>query len=125
MNIKDFKDLIDSRTAAIKYNLGVKGEEYNDGIDILHNFKRGSQIAGCCREKVLFGFMLKHIISVLDMIDEVENSNKILDDDRDKQPRLARDIDKVDEKIGDCINYLILLEASFKERINQDQENER
>lgn len=53
-------------------------------------------------EKALLGMWIKHVISIADCIND--------DDDRQDVK-----ISMWDEKIGDAINYLILLEALIKE----------
>ena len=50
------------------------------------------------------GFMLKHIVSINDIIEQSKEG---------KLP--SREV--IDEKIGDVINYFILLEACLVERI--------
>ena len=57
---------------------------------------------GCTPEKALVGMWTKHIISILDIVDGIEA----------KAPADA----VIEEKIGDAVNYLILLEAMLKER---------
>ena len=103
MNTKEFDKVIEYRLENIKHILQIKAKEYADGdVDRLHNFNVAARITGESREKCLRGFMLKHLVSVFDMIDKPETATEYM----------------VDEKIGDLINYCILLEASFKDRIN-------
>jgi len=64
----------------------------------------GAEISGISRERVLHGFMLKHLISYLDMLDDM---------DKGIIPTEAY----LDEKIGDIINYFVLQEASILEKI--------
>jgi hypothetical protein len=108
MNTEQFDNIVSNRLEAIKATLISKAKEYAKGDeDRLHNFNRGAQITGQSREKVLQGFMLKHLVSVFDMIDEPSKATQYM----------------IDEKIGDCINYLVLLEASFKDRLlNKNKE---
>lgn len=88
--------------------MSVKSAEYSTDSDKLHNFKRAALDSKQSPEKVILGFLLKHRISVLDMVDNL---------DKGILPTEAL----VDEKIGDYINYLILLEASIKERIGESE----
>ena len=110
MNTIDFDEVVSNRLESIKNTLLIKAKEYAKGDeDRLHNFNRGAQITGQSREKVLQGFMLKHLVSVFDMIDDPSKATEYM----------------IEEKVGDAINYLILLEASFKDRLNnQKLENE-
>jgi hypothetical protein len=104
MNTEQFDKVVSNRLDAIKSTLISKAKEYAKGDeDRLHNFNRGAQITGQSREKVLQGFMLKHLVSVFDMIDDPSKATEYM----------------IDEKIGDAISYLVLLEASFKDRLNE------
>lgn len=105
MNSQDFDQIVTDRCDKIKQTLSIKAKEYVRGDDRLHNFNRGAAIAGISREKVLKGFLLKHEISLLDILDDV-----------DKGYLPSEEL--INEKIGDIINYYILLEVSIRERIN-------
>ena len=107
MNTKEFEKAIESHLQTINNNLVVKAKEYAIEGDRLHNFNRGSEIAGECREKVLFGFALKHLVSVLDIIDKINNDNANI-------PSQA----VWDEKCSDLGTYIALLYASVQDRIN-------
>jgi len=89
----------------IEQTLGQKAKEYAAEGDKLHNFNVGARITGQTREKVLWGFALKHYISFLDILENL---------DKGKLPTETM----VDEKIGDLINYLVLVEASIKDKLN-------
>lgn len=97
-------NIIRSRCSKILMTLDTKAKEYVRNDDRLHNFNRAAQMRNILREKALLGMMDKHTISILDMVDDLETG---------KLPTVAM----VDEKIGDAINYLILLEMCFKQRI--------
>lgn len=104
MNTEKFDKIVEKRLESIKNTLLVKAKEYAKGDeDRLHNFNRGAQITGQSREKVLQGFMLKHLVSVFDMIDDPSKATEYM----------------INEKIGDLITYCVLLEASFKDRLNK------
>lgn len=53
----------------------------------------------------MYGMMFKHAVSVMDLIEWIESNPE----------KITGDI--VDEKIGDNINFLILLEGMLKQRI--------
>lgn len=101
-----FKDVLDQTIESIKQTLGVKAMEYVRNDNAMHNFDVGARITGQTREKVLYGFALKHHISIDDIRNDLENG---------KLPT----IDMVNEKFGDAINYLILEKASILHKINQ------
>lgn len=108
MKTKDFDIVINHRLEECKRILIEKAKEYAKGDDDrMHNFNRASQIIGECREKALFGFFLKHLVSVMDIIDNIN-----------KDPNYIPNKPLVEEKIGDSINYLLLLEASIEDKRN-------
>lgn len=87
-----FKKVLNDTLESTKHTLGVKAMEYVRNNDAMHNFKVGSRITGQTRERVLYGFALKHQIS----IDDIRN-----DLDKGKLPTE----ELVNEKFGDAINY--------------------
>lgn len=105
MTEKEFQHVLTTRLTKIKETLSSKAKEYATDADKLHNFNIGARITGQTREKVLWGFALKHYISFLDILENL---------DKGQLPSEAL----VDEKIGDLINYLVLVEASIKDRLN-------
>jgi hypothetical protein len=102
---EQFDTIVKDRTTMIKRTLVEKGKEYRRNNDPLHNFRVAAKVQNTTEEKALWGFAVKHYVSFLDILNDIENG---------KLPA----IDVVDEKIGDLINYLILCEASIKEKIN-------
>jgi hypothetical protein len=103
MNTPDFTVLLERRIGLIKETLNAKAKEYATTYDRLSNFKRQALLKGDNPAGALLGNLSKHLVSVISMIDSYGE---------DKCPTEK----EVDEKIGDSINYLILLEAIFKER---------
>lgn len=110
MKTTQFDAVVNHRLDESKRILIEKAKEYAKGDDDrMHNFNRAAQITGECREKALFGFFLKHLVSVMDIVDDMnKNSNYIP----------AKPL--VEEKIGDSINYLLLLEASIEDKRNKN-----
>lgn len=108
MNGKKFNHLLQCRVDEMKKTLSNKSNEYSTDEDKLHNFKRAAIEANTSPEKALMGMLLKHRISILDIIDKL---------DKGILPAKAL----LDEKIGDYINYLVLLEALIKERIEEKE----
>lgn len=90
MTQAEFDIIVEERIAKIRKILKSKGDEYATE-DRMYNFKRTAQVLDCTPQRALLGFLAKHWVSVMDIIE-----GKSL---------------TIDEKIGDCINYLILLEA--------------
>lgn len=105
MTSKEFNEVVEFRISQIREILQKKALEYSDGDrDRLHNFNRASKVNDESRERSLWGMATKHLVSVLDIIDK-------MDDPLYVPPR-----ETVLEKVGDLISYLILLEASIEER---------
>ena len=104
MNDHEFKIVLNDRLSDTEHILGVKAKEYMRGDDRLHNFNVASRMSGETPEDCLMGMKLKHTVAISDIVDDVRN---------DKLPTL----DLLKEKIGDEINYLILLEAMITNRI--------
>ena len=97
-----FEHLLESRIAKTRTVLGAKRKEYAaGGRDRLSNFNRASAMLGISREKALLGMLAKHIVSILDIVDDFDTVKP------------SREI--IEEKIGDVINYYVLLEAMMKE----------
>lgn len=102
MNTETFDKIVNERCRLIKAILSAKAKEYARG-DRLHNFKRAGAFMFNSPEKVCFGFAMKHFTSIADMVDDVENG----------EPPTK---EMAAEKLGDAINYLILLEAILSEK---------
>lgn len=101
---EQFQEILSERLKKIEEILGKKALEYVRNEDRLHNFNVASRIRNVSREEALWGMAMKHLVSVMDII----NDTKI-----EKYPT----IEMVDEKFGDLINYLILAEVSLKHNI--------
>lgn len=102
MTQETFNQIVEHRIRTIRMVLAAKAKEYARG-DRLHNFKRSAAFMMASPEMACFSFAMKHFTSVADMVDDVEAGAQ-------PTPELAK------EKIGDAINYLILLEALMEER---------
>lgn len=81
--------------------LKSKGEEYSTELDKLHNFKKAANMKGESPREALGGMMIKHTVSIYDLIAKEESAL----------------IEVWDEKIIDHINYLILLRAIVLEEL--------
>lgn len=113
MKVTEFEPIVENRINKIRTVLAKKAKEYTgaSGLDRLHNFNRASAMLGISREKALLGMWTKHIVSVLDIIDAFDTQKPT--------------VEMIDEKIGDLINYAILLEAMMKEDISNGQTTEK
>lgn len=106
MTIEDFEKLARARFEnCLELMCGEKHKEYSRYDDKLYNFKKAAEIkANITPETALSGMMMKHIVSVLDMVDDIENYQEL------PSERF------LNEKITDSINYLVLLYALIFER---------
>lgn len=111
MNKIEFEEIVKNRCNDINEILTNKAKEYAK-LDRLHNFKEAGRILNITPEEALKGMTTKHTICINDMIEDCKYNN------------FDRPIEYVKEKIGDEINYLILLEALLTERIkNKEHEH--
>ena len=94
MTNEEFNDLIKKRIGLINNVLGIKAKEYAYG-DRLSNFKRAAEIQHTAPEQVCLNFFMKHFVSIQDMVE----SGRVYEEAQWR------------EKLGDAINYLILLEC--------------
>ncbi|MEG2050914.1 MAG: hypothetical protein RR012_01290 [Oscillospiraceae bacterium] len=102
MTTEKFENTLYDTLTMVKHILGNKAKEYARE-DRLHNFKVAADLAKTTPEMALRGMLAKHIISVWDLINDLEKGD-------------LADIQMWDEKIIDCINYFILLRALVFER---------
>lgn len=108
MNNTLFTQLIKNQLKRCKEILLLKNEEYGSETDRLHNFNVGAAMTGKTPKEILGGFMLKHTISIYDMINSKEHF----------------DIKQWNEKITDHINYLLLLKVIVYDETRKRLENE-
>lgn len=111
-----FDLLVEQRLEKIKATLLSKGHEYSADSDRLHNFYQSAKVLRCCPEKVALAFVTKHITSAIDIVealnkfdDEMQKYHSAL-----KPTNVTKEI--VEEKLGDIINYFIILEIIIKDR---------
>lgn len=95
MTPEDFNEILRHQIKTCEGMLIRKAEEYAPDADRLHNFRQAAHLSKETMAQALGGFMLKHTVSIYDMIQS-----------KDDFP-----IDVWTEKITDHINYLLLLKA--------------
>lgn len=109
MTNEEFEIVLKNSILNIQQTLGNKAKEYASRKDRLHNFGKAKEIYRCeTREYALLGMLNKHLVSVIDMILNYEKCG------------FLPSKELIKEKIGDSINYLILLEALFLEDISKE-----
>lgn len=98
MKTERFNDILDAQIKRVQDVLVVKAAEYANE-DRLANFKKVAQLRNQSLMQAIAGMMVKHTVSIYDMIDS----------------DTSFEMDQWDEKLTDHINYLILLRAALME----------
>jgi hypothetical protein len=102
MKREDFSRRVEKRIDLIRQTLLTKHKEYAKDDNVFRNFDKaaGGLSLHSTSAEVLWSYMTKHLVSIKDIVsDNVPVTNEV-----------------VSEKIGDVINYLILLEAMLNEK---------
>lgn len=99
MNTPDFNKVVEAQLERIRNVLVRKAAEYNLDADRLSVFKHAAALSEETPEQALYGMMLKHIISITDMVNSKETYSE----------------DLWNEKITDTCNYLILLQGLLRD----------
>lgn len=97
-----FDIVVGARCCKIKEVLASKAKEYATERSRFHNFEVAARILDTTPEKALMGMLIKHFVSVMDLVEAPESATE----------------DMINEKIGDSVNYLILLEGMLRQRIS-------
>lgn len=105
MTRKQFvQDVVQRRVQLIQDVLQSKNEEYAGQDDVFKAFTEALPLSfHDTKQAVAWEFMVKHLQSIKMIIEARSKSGKIPDEK------------VLEEKIGDAINYLILIEGMFKE----------
>lgn len=97
-----FEDtIINQRIEATRFLLIQKGAEYVRNNDRCHNFRRAAEIERTTMPRALHGMLQKHIVSYMDMLDDIDKGKLPADD-------------LISEKLGDIIVYFHLQEAVIR-----------
>ena len=105
MNHEDFNKLVSARLEKCADVLIKKDKEYSSADDRLHNFKKAGRMKGQDPIQALDGMWLKHRVSVDDIVERMSND-----------PFYVPGKDVITEKLGDMINYTLLLEGLIEDR---------
>lgn len=104
MDHKHFDEITEPFVEHLMATMKVKSAEYSRGGEKFHNFKSAASRLGCTPERALWGMAEKHLGSVYDIINGIE------------QGKGAPKTDLLDEKFGDLICYLLLQRGLIIER---------
>ena len=99
---QQFEATIANTVHEIQELLLIKGKEYRRNNNPYHNFERGAEISGNTREEVLQGFLLKHLISVEDVRNDLKSG-------------ILPTIEKLNEKYNDILVYFLIEKAMMIE----------
>jgi hypothetical protein len=99
MTVGRFDEILQETLASIQSVLGNKAKEYAQNGDRLFNFRLAANVNETTMPLALWGMATKHLVSVMDLVNGRLKPKKAV----------------VDEKIGDLINYLILLKAALED----------
>jgi len=99
---KNFEYIISETLIQIKELLLIKDKEYRRNNNPYHNFEEGAVIEQKTREEVLQGFLLKHLISVKDMRNDLKKG-------------IFPTEEKVNEKYNDILIYFMIEKAMMIE----------
>ena len=103
MTYKEFQSLLEKRFDKTRETYSKKMNEYATDLDVFQSFKKGVGFSfHDTPEGVAWEYACKHFESIKNIIS--------------KCPHEVPKDDLLEEKIGDAINYLIILEGLIKER---------
>ena len=103
MKIKNFKNLLEERFEKTRKTYSRKMNEYATDLDVFQSFKEGVGFSfQNTPEGVAWNYAAKHFESIKNIVSKI--------------PDEIPSHELVDEKIGDAINYLIIIEGLIKER---------
>lgn len=107
MNRPHFNDFVDAAFKRSRQVLVKKGYEYSTSDEVFHNFNEATFLS-LHETNVAVGweFMVKHLQSIKDMITSLERGGALNITD-----------ELLNEKFGDAINYLLLIEGMIRERM--------
>jgi hypothetical protein len=107
MTRKQFvQEVVQRRVQLIKDILETKSSEYADQDDVFKAFTESLPLSfHDTKQAIAWEFMVKHLQSIKMIIEAKSKTGKLPDEKM------------LEEKIGDAINYLILIEGMFKEEM--------
>ena len=94
----EYTEAITDMLNTCKNVLVNKHKEYATNEDDFHNFNSAAVLQDVTPEKALIGMMDKHVVSVHDLVNKASKGSEI-------------PLETWKEKIGDNINYLLILWA--------------
>lgn len=106
MKLNEFSTLVHRLHSKTKETLLNKNKEYAEENDVFHNFDVAADILRHVdtgsRPGSAMAFAVKHLVSIIDIVNSPARFSS----------------EQVDEKIGDMINYLILIRGMIYDEQN-------
>tara|TARA_R110000744_G_scaffold160678_7_gene276978 strand:+ start:48 stop:374 length:327 start_codon:yes stop_codon:yes gene_type:complete len=107
MNLNKFKLLLQGIINRTESTFNRKRNEYANDADVFISLKNGTDFSFHNEpEKVAYEYLCKHLESIKSIISKLP----------EEKPRY----ELINEKFGDAINYLIIIEGLLKERVNKE-----
>lgn len=106
MKTEELSKIVERRITDLRETLSVKGAEYAKFGDRLSNFKIAGNLLGQSPSQALLGMVVKHIVALVDF------TNCKFEGVSDAQ---------FDEKVGDIIAYMCLLDGLYTEKHRKDK----
>jgi len=102
MTREEFSKRVEKRIDLVRQTLLTKHKEYAKDDNVFRNFDEaaGGFSLHSTSAEVLWSYMTKHLVSIKDIVAENKSADTAV----------------ISEKIGDVINYLILLEAMLNQK---------
>jgi hypothetical protein len=114
MNRTEFNKVVEAVFDRTRIVLVKKGDEYSSVTDVFHNFNNSTGISlHDTNTAVAWEFLVKHLQSIKDIITKIETTALL--------PEKIYSEHLIDEKFGDAINYLILIEGMLKEKLENPE----
>lgn len=110
MREKAFDYEVEQTLNKIRNLLIIKGKEYRRDGNVFHNFEAGAKRKGTTRERVLDGMLLKHEVSIDDMINDLDKG-------------IIPSKSTVEEKFTDKLIYTIIQKISILDAIEQSEKS--
>lgn len=101
MTEKQFDEHVVDLQRHMEELLIVKGKEYRRNNNPFHNFERAAELNNSQPALELHGFLTKHLVSYLDMIQDIKNEVPI-------------SYQYIEEKLTDIRVYFLLLQIMLK-----------
>lgn len=104
---KEFDQQVTEILSRINVLLVQKGKEYRRDNNPFHNFEQGAKITGQTPERVLQGFLLKHLISYQDILNDLDKG-------------ILPKQETIDEKFTDILVYFTIQNIMLSQRIKKE-----